>query len=76
MKLNKEKPQDFSVGDQRTKTYFALFPTYTEEDAKGRWLERVTVLQEMAMEMNYGSMDFSVHKGWKNIRFIDKKESK
>lgn len=73
MRLSKESLQDVPVGSQRVKRYFAILPTYTREDKKGRWLERVTVIQEVGLEMNYGSMDYGHHKEWKNIQFIDKK---
>lgn len=70
MRLSKENLQDFSVGNQRIKRFFAILPTYTREDGKGRWLERVTVIQEVGLETN--SMDFGHRKEWKNIQFIDK----
>lgn len=73
MRINKESLQGFSVGEQRIKRFFAILPTYTREDKKGRWLERVTVIQEVGLEMNYGSTDFGHHKEWKNIQFVDKK---
>lgn len=72
MRLNKENLQGFTVGSQRIKRFFAILPTYTRDDGKGRWLERVTVIQEIKLE-NCGSMDYGQHKEWKNIQFIDKK---
>lgn len=73
MRLNKEDLQGFSVGNQRVKRFFAILPTYTREDGKGRWLERVTVLQEIVSETNNGSMDYAQYKEWRNLQFIDKK---
>lgn len=73
MRLKKESLQGFSAGNQRIKRYFAILPTYTRDDGKGRWLERVTVIQEIRSEASYGNIDFEHHKEWKNIQFIDKK---
>jgi hypothetical protein len=52
----------YRLNQQRTKTWFAIFPITIKGET--RWLEKVTVLQEWyAPDKQWG---------WYNIKFIDK----
>jgi hypothetical protein len=53
---------NYSLNQQRTKTWFAILPVTIK--GKTRWFEKVTVLQEWyAPDRQWG---------WYNIKFIDK----
>lgn len=65
----KDKWEGIDSGTMKMVTKFLFIPKRIK--GEWRWLERTTYLQMCVTVMNYGSMDYGMHKEWEDIQWID-----